>query len=156
MKEMHIDIGAKDGDEARGMVRIGDTAVIEGEPVELPNDRVVSRSMDNRLGCFVALEAARLVAEAGGAAGDVVAVAAVQEEATFGGSRTTAYSLQPDLALIVDVTHATDAPGIDASEVGAHAFGSGPVVERGSNVQPAVFEMLGESAAPEGVADTHP
>ena len=51
------------------MVRIGDVAVIAGEPVEFPNNRVISRSMDNRLGCFVALEAARLVAEAGGAPG---------------------------------------------------------------------------------------
>ena len=54
-------------------MRIGDVAVIAGEPVEFPNGRFISRSMDNRLGCFVALEAARLVAEAGGAPGDVVA-----------------------------------------------------------------------------------
>src|SRR3954471_12409650 len=59
LKHLHIDIGARDGDEARGLVRIGDVGVISGEPVELPNDRVVSRSMDNRIGCFVALEAAR-------------------------------------------------------------------------------------------------
>ena len=71
LKDLHIDIGARDGDEARALVRIGDVAVIAGEPVELPNDRVVSRSMDNRLGAYVALEAARLVAEAGGAPGDV-------------------------------------------------------------------------------------
>ena len=76
------------------LVRIGDVAVIAGEPVELPNDRVISRSMDNRLGCYVALEAARLVAEAGDAAGDVAAVAVTQEEITFGGARTTAYSLR--------------------------------------------------------------
>src|SRR5919108_443803 len=76
IKDLHIDIGAKDGDEARGRVRIGDVAVIAGEPFELPNGRVVSRSMDNRLGCYVAYEAARLVAEAGGAPGDVAAVAA--------------------------------------------------------------------------------
>ena len=73
LKDLHIDIGAKDGDEARALVRIGDVAVIAGEPVELPNGRLVSRSMDNRLGCFVALETARLVAEAGGAPGDVYA-----------------------------------------------------------------------------------
>ena len=86
LKDLHIDIGAKDGDDARSLVRIGDVAVIAGEPVELPNGRVVSRSMDNRLGCFVALEAARLVAEAGGAPGDVCAVAVAQEEITFGGA----------------------------------------------------------------------
>ena len=85
IKDLHIDIGAKDGDEARALVRIGDVAVIAGDPVELPNGRVASRSMDNRLGAYVAYEAARLVAEAGGAPGDVAAVAAVQEEITFGG-----------------------------------------------------------------------
>jgi putative aminopeptidase FrvX len=154
VKELHIDVGAKDGDETRSMVRIGDVAVISGEPVELPNDRVVSRSMDNRLGCYVAYEAARLVAEAGGAAGDVVAVAAVQEETTFGGSQTTAYALRPDLAIVVDVTHATDAPGIDVNELGAHAFGSGPVVERGSNLHPAVFELLYEAGEAEGIPFT--
>src|SRR4051794_20113174 len=78
MKDLHIDIGAKDGDEAKGLVRIGDVAVVAGDPVELPNDRVIARAMDNRLGCYVAYEAARLVAEAGGGAGDVIAVAAVQ------------------------------------------------------------------------------
>ena len=111
LKDLHIDIGAAGGDEAREPVRIGDVAVIAGEPVELPGDRFVSRSMDNRIGCFVALEAARLVAEAGGAPGDVYAVAVAQEEITFGGARTTAYSLRPDVAIAVDVTFATDQPG---------------------------------------------
>jgi putative aminopeptidase FrvX len=154
LRELHIDIGARDGDEARGRVRIGDVAVITGEPVELPNGRVVSRSMDNRLGCYVAYEAARLVAEAGGAAGDVVAVAAVQEETTFGGSATTAYALRPDLAVVVDVAHATDAPGIDVNEHGSHPLGSGPVVERGSNINPRVFELLYDTGEAEGIPFT--
>ena len=154
MKELHIDIGAGDGEEARSMVRIGDVAVLAGDPVELPNGRAVSRSMDNRLGCYVAYEAARLVAEAGGAPGDVVAVAAVQEETTFGGSSTTAYALRPDLAIVVDVTHATDAPGIDVNELGKHPFGSGPVIERGSNLHPAVFELLHDAAEAEGIPYT--
>src|ERR671920_817756 len=71
LKALHIDIGAKDGDDARSRVRIGDVAVIAGDPVELPNNRVIARSMDNRLGCYVAFEAARLVADAGGGPGDV-------------------------------------------------------------------------------------
>jgi putative aminopeptidase FrvX len=154
IKELHIDIGAQDGDEARAKVRIGDVAVIAGDPVDLPNGRAVSRSMDNRLGCYVAYEAARLVAEAGGAAGDVVAVAAVQEETTFGGSATTAYALRPDVAIVVDVTHATDAPGIDVNELGAHPLGSGPVVERGSNLNPQVFELLYEAGEAEGIPFT--
>jgi endoglucanase len=154
VEELHIDIGAKDGDEARGLVRVGDVAVIDGEPVELPNGRAVSRSMDNRLGCYVAYEAARLVSEAGGAPGDVVAVAAVQEETTFGGATTTAYALRPDVAIIVDVTHATDAPGVDAAEVGAHPFGSGPVIERGSNLNPRITEILYETAEAEDIPFT--
>src|SRR5919107_5086710 len=154
VKELHIDIAAKDGDEARGLVRVGDVAVIAGDPVELPNGRAVSRSMDNRLGCYVAYEAARLVAEAGGAPGDVVAVAAVQEETTFGGSQTTAYALRPDVAIVVDVTHATDAPGIDVNELGSHALGSGPVVERGSNLNPRAFELLYEAGQAEGIPFT--
>jgi putative aminopeptidase FrvX len=154
IKDLHIDIGAKDGDEARGRVRIGDVAVITGDPLELSNGRVVSRSMDNRLGCYVAYEAARLVAEAGGAPGDVVAVAAVQEETTFGGAATTAYALRPDLAVVVDVTHATDAPGIEVNELGTHPFGSGPVIERGSSINPNVFELLHESGEAEGIPFT--
>jgi putative aminopeptidase FrvX len=154
LEELHIDIGAKDGEEARGLVRVGDVAVIDGDPVELPNGRAVSRSMDNRLGCFVAYEAARLVSEAGGAPGDVVAVAVVQEETTFGGATTTAYALRPDVAIIVDVTHATDAPGVDVAEVGAHPFGSGPVIERGSNLNPRVVDVMCDTAEAEDIPFT--
>jgi putative aminopeptidase FrvX len=154
VEEMHIDIGAKDGEEARGLVRVGDVAVIEGEPIELPNGRAVSRSMDNRLGCYVAYEAARLVSEAGGAAGDVVAVAVVQEETTFAGAATTAYALRPDVAIVVDVTHATDAPGVDVGEIGAHPFGSGPVIERGSNLNPGITEILCETAEAQDIPFT--
>ena len=154
LRDLHIDIGTKDGDEARGLVRIGDVAVIAGEPVELRNERVVSRSMDNRLGAFVALEAARLVAEAGGAPGDVAAVGVVQEEVTFAGARTSAFRLQPDVAIVVDVTHETRAPGVDVNEIGKHEFGAGAVIERGSILNPGVFELLHETAEREGIAFT--
>jgi putative aminopeptidase FrvX len=142
LRQLHIDIGATDGDDARGRVRIGDVAVIGGEPIEYPNGRVVSRSMDNRLGCFVAFEVARLVAEAGGAPGDVAAVAATQEEITFAGARTSAFTLEPDIAIVVDVTFSTDAPGSEEKEIGKHKFGSGPVITRGSTLDPHVFELL--------------
>jgi putative aminopeptidase FrvX len=154
LKDLHIDIGAADGDEARRLVRVGDVAVIDTAPVEFPNNRFVSRSMDNRIGCFVALEAARLVAEAGGAPGDVYALAVVQEEITFGGARTTAYSLQPDVAIAVDVTFATDQPGLSEQELGRHKFGSGPVLTRGSTLDPVVFERLYEAGEAEGIPFT--
>ncbi|HEV7938946.1 MAG TPA: M42 family peptidase [Solirubrobacteraceae bacterium] len=152
VRELHIDIGAKDGEQARGMVRIGDVAVIDGDPLELPNGRIASRALDNRLGSFVALEAARLVAEVGGASGwELVAVAAAQEETTFGGSRTSAFSLEPDAAIVVDVTHATDAPGIDVKEAGKHELGSGPVLSRGSTLNPRLSELLYETAEQEKI-----
>jgi len=146
LKDLHIDIAAKDGDDARSRVRLGDVAVIAGEPVELPNDRVVSRSMDNRLGAFVALETARLVAADGGAPGDVAGLAVVQEEITFAGARTSAFALEPGVAVVVDVTFSTDPPGNEEKELGKHPTGSGPVIGRGATIHPQVFELLHETA----------
>jgi endoglucanase len=154
IRDLHIDIGAKDGDEAREVVRIGDVAVISGDPGELRNGRLVSRSMDTRLGCFVAHEAARLVSEGGGAPGDVVAVAGVQEETTLGGARTVAHRLRPDVAIVVDVTHATDVPGVEEREHGAHHLGSGPVIGRGATLHPRIFELLHEAGEADGIAFT--
>ncbi len=154
LRELHIDIGAKDGDEARELVRIGDVAVIAGEPLELANDRFSSRSMDNRLGAFIALEAARIVAEAGGAAGDVAACGVVQEEIGLNGARTAAYGLAPDVAIAVDVSHETGSPGVEINETGKHRFGDGPIIERGSTLNPAVFELLYETAKREEIPFT--
>lgn len=145
-KDLHIDVGAADADEARGMVRIGDVGVIDAAPVTLANDRLVSRSLDNRIGCYVAAEAARLVAAEGGAVGDVLALAVAQEETTFAGARTSAFGLEPDLAIVVDVTHATDQPGVELGQVTTHKLGSGPVIARGTSLHPAVTELLHETA----------
>ena len=151
LRELHIDIGAKDGDEARGMVRIGDVAVIDAQPVDLPNGRLVSRALDNRVGCYVAAEAARLVAESGGAPGDVLALAVSQEETTFAGARTSAFALEPDLAIAVDVTHATDQPGVELGPITKHLLGSGPVIARGTTLHPRICELLYETAEAEGL-----
>jgi endoglucanase len=84
----------------------------------------------------------------------VAAVAPVQEEITFAGARTTAFTLEPDLAVVVDVTHATDAPGVEPKELGKHELGSGPVLERGSIISPGVFELLHDTAEAEGIPFT--
>jgi putative aminopeptidase FrvX len=154
IREMHIDIGARNGEEARERVRIGDVAVIDAQPASLPNGRIVSRALDNRLGAYVALQSARLIAEAGGAEWEVAAVAAVQEEITFGGSRTSAFALAPDAAIVIDVTHATDAPGIDVKEAGKHELGSGPVLSRGATLNHELFELIFETAEAEGIPFT--
>jgi endoglucanase len=151
LKSMHIDIGAADGDEATEKVRVGDPVVIAAEPMPVLGDRLVSRSMDNRLGAYVALESARRAQEAGEMVGSFAAVAAVQEEIGLFGARTAAFQLRPDIAIAVDVTHASDAPGVDEKELGSSPLGSGPVIGRGSTLSPKVFELLAETAEAEGI-----
>ncbi|MFI5122342.1 MAG: M42 family metallopeptidase [Vicinamibacteria bacterium] len=151
---LHIDVGAADRDQAMAMLRIGDPVVIDAEPVALAGGRLVSRSMDNRLGSYVALEVARRCHERGGHAASVAGVAAVQEEIGDNGARTSAYLLQPEIAVVVDVTHATDAPGVEEKRSGSHALGSGPAIGRGSTLSPKVFELLADTAEREGIEHT--
>jgi endoglucanase len=152
LKSMHVDIGAADREEAESLVRVGDPIVIRTEPMKVLGSRLVSKSMDNRLGAFVALEATCRCAEGRGPGGSVAGVAAVQEEIGLFGARTSAFELRPDIAIAVDVTHATDAPGVDEKEVGVHPLGSGPVIGRGSTLSPKVFELLVETAEAEGIS----
>lgn len=154
VKDLHIDIGAESEEEARELVRIGDVAVIDAAPVELRHDRLISRALDNRVGCYVAAEAARLVAAGGGAPGDVLALAVVQEETTFAGARTSMFALDPQVAVVVDLTFATDQPGIELGPITKHTLGSGPVIARGTTLHPRVFELLYEAGESEGIAFT--
>ena len=153
IKSLWIDVGARDGDEAKGMVRVGDVGVIDRDLVELPNGRIASRSVDNRMGAFVVLEALRLLSEENIDA-EVVAVACVQEEIGLYGARGAAFGLDPDAAIAVDVTHATDTPGVSKNEHGDHALGSGPVVKRATNISPIVAEGLISAAEGENIPYT--
>jgi endoglucanase len=147
MKDLFIDIGALNGEEARSVVRLGDGVVLAPQPVELRNNRVASRSFDNRVGCYVALETARRVAEGGGSAGDVVAVAAVGEEVgDFAGARTTAYAVRPDVAIAVDVTWSRDIPDAEVEEMGDIRVAQGPTLARGAPLSERVFDLLLETA----------
>ena len=145
--DLWIDIGAKGKDETLELVRVGDPAVLDTSAMEVRNGRLVSRSMDNRIGAFVVLEALRLLSQDTPTA-TVHAVATSREEIawTGGGARTAATGLQPLAAIVVDVTHATDFPGVEKKEVGDVRLGGGPVLSRGSVVNPVVFEMLAEAA----------
>jgi putative aminopeptidase FrvX len=151
LKGLHIDVGAADREEAAALIRVGDPVTIAAEPLRLAGDRLASRAMDNRLGAYVALEALRRCHRRGSLAGSFAAVAAVQEEIGLYGSRTSAFELRPDLAVAIDVTHATDAPGVDEKEVGSHPLGSGPAIGRGSTLSPKVFELLVETAEAAGI-----
>jgi putative aminopeptidase FrvX len=149
--DLHIDIGAKDREDAARLVRAGDAGVWEGEPLELPNNRLVSRALDNRLGAYAALEIARRVAEAGDAAVDVVAVAAVQEETGVFGARAAAFSLDPQVAIAIDVTWATDVPGGNPKTFGKVDLGGGAAITRGPVVNTIVSDLLADVAEKEGI-----
>ena len=150
--DLWIDIGAKNKKDALKRVRVGDPAVLAGQAVALPNGRIASRSIDNRIGAFVVLEALRMLRRAKPKAG-VYAVATVREEIawTGGGARTSATRLNPSVALVVDVTHATDHPSVEKKEHGDVKLGGGPVLSRGSSINPVVFDMLVDTAEKERI-----
>ena len=150
LDQLWIDIGASGGDDARSRVRPGDLAVIEQPVVELLNGRMASRAMDNRTGAFVAAEAARHYAESPGS-WRFVGVASVAEEISFAGAHTSAYTIAPDAAIAIDVTHTADYPSVTKNKIGDIRIGGGPVIERGSGVHPAFAEMVAEVAAAEGI-----
>jgi putative aminopeptidase FrvX len=158
MSDLWLDVGARDRKEAeaRGL-RVGDPAVIDARSVRLSDDLIASRSVDNRIGAFVVLEALRLLSEREEKpAAEVVAVATAQEEIgqNGGGAQTSAYHVDPQVALVVDVTFASDAPQIEKKLTGEHKLGSGPVLARGSAIHALVFERLAETAERAGIPFT--
>lgn len=146
--DLWIDIGAANRDEALTRVRIGDAGVLDSRVQEYPNGRIVSRSIDNRIGAYIVAEAVRRLAAKRPKQAAVFAVASTREEIAWTGSgaRTSATSIEPDLALVVDVTHASDYPGADKKHTGDHKLGGGVVLVRGSSVSPVVFDLLVECA----------
>lgn len=150
VEDLWIDIGAKNREEALAQVRVGAVGVIDAPVYEFPNGRIVSRSIDNRIGAFTVLEALRELARARPTA-TVAAVATVQEEITFAGARTSAFSFDPQVAIVVDVTHATDHPDANKRQAGEVKLGGGPVISRGSAGSPVVFDMLVSLAEREGI-----
>jgi putative aminopeptidase FrvX len=154
VEDLWIDVGAANRDEAQRRLRIGDPGVLAAGVMEFPNGRLVSRCIDNRIGAYVVLEAVRLLAAEGPRpAAAITAVATTREEiaATGGGARSSATALEPDVAVVVDVTHATDYPGIDKRKHGDYRLGGGPVLSRGASVSEGVFELLAAAAEAEGI-----
>ena len=154
VEDLWIDIGATSRSEAERQLRIGDPGVLAAGVLEFPNGRLVSRCIDNRIGAFVVLEALRLLAADGSRPeASVTAVATTREEiaATGGGARSSATMLEPDVAIVIDVTHATDYPGIDKRRHGDYRLGGGPVLARGASVSETVFERLAAAAEAEQI-----
>ena len=147
MTDLWVDIGASNRAEAEGRLSVGDPGVIDSRSMDFPNNRLVSRSIDDRIGAFVVLEALRRLAQNPGPA-RVVAAATVQEEIAWhgGGALVCSNCIKPRMALVVDVTFATDHPNLEKKEIGDHRIGSGPVISRGGVISPVVFDLLRSTA----------
>lgn len=151
--ELHrlwIDLGVTSKGQAEQVVRIGDPITIRQPMEELLGDLVTAKSFDNRMAVWVCAETLRLLQGERLAAG-VYSVATVQEEIGLRGARTSAYRINPEVGIALDVCHATDYPEADRRKVGDIRLTHGPVVHRGANINPRVFELLVRAAEEEEI-----
>lgn len=145
--QVWIDIGAKNGEEARAAVKIGDPVVYDTIVHALSNRRCTARAFDDRAGCYCAFEAMRRIAKSKAAFDyKLVSVATTQEEIGTRGALPAAYAVNPDVAVAIDVEHATDFPSCDKRKFGSIKLGGGPVISRGPNMNPKVFQRLVDCA----------
>jgi endoglucanase len=140
-KELWLDIGAKTKHEAAQVVAIGDPVTLKLGYQEMRNNLANSPGMDDKTGLWVCLEALRR-AKNMELNVSLYAVATVQEEIGLRGAQTSAFGVDPQVGIAVDVTHATDCPTIDKTQEGDIKLGGGPVIYRGPNMNPVVVEKL--------------
>jgi endoglucanase len=143
--ELWIDLGARNKEEAAAQVAIGDPVTYALGVQEVQNDLIVSPGLDDKVGSWVVMEALRLLERRKFEAG-VYAVSTVQEELGLRGAQTSAFGIDPTVGLAVDVTFATDHPCMDPKRSGEVKVGAGPVIYRGPNINPVVYERLVEVA----------
>lgn len=146
--QLWIDIGAKNEKEAKSKVSIGDPAVPAVGFEVLNGDMVIGRGFDDRSGAFVVSETLRLISGKKPKA-SIFGVATVQEEIGLRGAITSAYGISPDIGIAIDVTFATDFPTVEKKRVGDIKIGAGPVISRGPNINPKVFDLLVKTAKEE-------
>ena len=152
IEQMHIDIGVSSKKDAEKLVDIGAPAVIDYYYERLQGKTAVARGFDNRVGAFIVLETlGELVKDGSNLNASVYAVATVQEEIGLRGARTSAFGIDPDIGIAVDVTFATDYPGMDKNRFGDIKLGGGPVITRGPNINPKVFDLLVKTAEEEKI-----
>jgi tetrahedral aminopeptidase len=145
IKNLWVDIAANDGDDARSVVGIGDPITVTLGYRELRNGLAAAPGMDNKVGAWTVISAAERVSR-GNPQAAVFAVSTVQEEIGLRGVQTSAFQIDPQLGIVVDVTHATDCPTIDENQFGRVKVGKGPVLYRGPNVNPVIFDQLVQRA----------
>lgn len=151
MHQMWIDIGAKDRDEALSRITIGDAAVYDHGFEMLNGTMATSRAFDDKSGAYAVNEALIRLAKSKKRTCKVISVSTSQEEIGTRGAISSSYLASPDVALAVDVSHATDHPDADHRKYGAFTLGGGPILTRGPNVHPAVFQRLMDCAQSENI-----
>ncbi|HEY4416539.1 MAG TPA: M42 family metallopeptidase [Verrucomicrobiae bacterium] len=154
--DIFIDIGVSSRAEAQKIVRIGDPITLTDGFDILRGDLAVARAFDNRIGTFAVAETLRLLKESKAKLNvEVCAVSNVQEEVGLLGARQIAYSLKPDTALVVDVTHATDYPTVNKAQHGDIKIGHGPAITHGGCNHPEVVARIEEVAAKKKIPLQH-
>ena len=155
--ELYVDVGAKNAEEVAALgLRVGHPAVYSERAEELGAHYLVSRAIDNRIGGYILSQVmANLQRNRSALSSTVHAVNAVQEEIGGHGARMVAHRLRPDLCIVLDVTHATDTPGIDHATHGEVTLGSGPSVTHGTCNHPLVVRRLLEVAEQQGIPLQH-
>jgi endoglucanase len=154
--DIFIDIGVSSRKEAEKIIHVGDPITLTDEFDILRGDLVVARAFDNRIGTFAVAEALRLLKESKVKLNaEICAVSNVQEEVGLLGARQIAYSLKPDIALVVDVTHATDYPTVSKAQHGDIKIGQGPAITHGGCNHPEVVKRLEEIAAKKKIPLQH-
>lgn len=150
MDKLVIDLGMPAA-QVRKSVRVGDQITI-GVGFELFGDNMaVSRAFDDKVGVFIACRVMENLSKDPGYHGNFIAALTTQEEIGTRGAITSAHAIDPDVAIVFDVTHATDYPGIDKAKYGSIACGGGPVIARGPNINPVMFDALEQAALAEGI-----
>ncbi len=151
LKKQFIDIGCSTHDEVEALIQIGDPITFAVGVQTLQNDRATSRAFDDKMGAFIVTEVMKRVKGQGAIAADLFAVSTVQEEIGLRGAVTSSYGVNPDVGIVVEVTHATDYPDVEQSAIGRVELGKGPVIARGANINPVLFKLLVETAAVEEI-----
>jgi endoglucanase len=155
LHEVYVDIGAADAKAARKRVAIGDPITFVDDFEQLTEEVAVARAFDNRAGIWVVAEAMRLAREAGKVRCAIHACSSVQEEVGLCGARMQVENVKPDAAIVVDVTHATDTPGIDAKQHGEVKLGKGPTITFGRENHPVLVDRLRKIAKAKRIVLQH-
>ena len=142
--DLWVDVGAANPAEVAKLgIRVGHPAVYQDGPMELANNLIVSRALDNRIGGYIIAQVMKRISSGKKTpAFTLVCLNAIQEEIGGHGAVMATYRLKPDLCVCLDVTHATDTPGLDPAKHGSVKLGGGPTLTHGTANHPLVVKRL--------------